>query len=296
MLMKYKTSSFSFLTVLLVVVITLSAIKIVGALSTSAYEKARLRTARLSDDYADLNHDAINLFRFNTDQIHSDQLHFPNGLALEFQRKYNENFYNPIKLYMEYQGHDWDGQADDKHSLVFEDGSTVLADVSHNALRLRYYTGWQAHGKYIMLSGLVRELYIMPDGSRVWNNDGRICEFETTNGAWFFRGTTAYYSSDDGTLRSVDLPFDANGMRSWCALDNGVCTFAIYDGLGYVLWAFVDGECSEIYASPAQDTGSAPDEFRASNFANAKSEYQITYDLPDGHVTIDANGGIFWGK
>ncbi len=290
--MEKKTRFSRFLIAIAVILITLGGIKLVEAVSMPTYDKARIRTARLSDDHTNIEHTAMKLFQFNTDQIHSDQLDFRESVALEYARNYNDGFYNPIKLFMEYQGGDRDGKTDAAHSLVFEDGSSVTAAIEHNTLHLCYYSGWQMRGKFIMLSGVIRELYFLPDSTRIWNNDGHICAFSAKNGAWFFRESTAYFCSDDSAIRVVDLPFNFNQMRSWCALDTGVYTFTIYDGLGYILWEFNNGDCTQIYASPAQDDGSTPDVFRASNFTSANVEQQIVYDLPEGRVIIDAEGDI----
>ena len=288
-----KKRLISALIVVVTVLATLGVIKAVEYFRASKYDHARMRTARLAESTTNLDCDAFNLFRFNTDQIYSDELRFPDGLALEYSKSPNNSFCNPIEFMIDYEGHDWDGNIDDEHRLVFVDGSTVEAQMTNRVLWIRYYAGWNVNGN-ILTSGPTRELFIMPDGTRVWRKDGRITRFKTDTGAWYFRGRTAYFCSNK-EYYDVDLPFNYDGMQSWCSLDNGVCTFAIYEERGYVLWVFANGDIYQLYASPSVDLGSAPSDFVATNFNRARSDGFIAYDLPTGRIKIDMNGDIIKG-
>ncbi len=281
------------LSILAVVFIVLGAIWIMQYVNTSKYDRARERIARLNDEpVASAESVAFNLFAFNTDQIHSDQLIFQHNLEPEFAKNY-EGFYSPIKFYMQYQGHDWDGKSDDGHSLVFSDGSSATADILRGALRIRYYSGWRFVANHTLVSSDMRELYFMPDGTRLWRNDGRIFCFTNSEGAWLFRHQTAYYCSES-EYHDVDIPFDYDEMVRWCGLDNGVITFATYDGIGGTIWLFNNGDCKQLYASPTDSND--PAWFLASNYRTALNDRQIIYDLPDGKIIISASGDIIRGE
>lgn len=279
---------------ILTVCATIGAIQLINYVKTSNYDRARTRLALHYGEEFTADSYAFNLFKFNTDQIHSDKLVFPQHLAREFAKHYEAGFSIPVRLYMKYQGHDWDGKADDLHSLVFDDGSSVIADIYCGALRVRYYDGWQLAAKNTLLSHDMRELYITPDGTKLWRNDGRVFCF-ALNGteAWLFRDRVAYYCSES-EYYTVDIPFDYEEMVRWCGLSSGVITFATYDGKGGVLWLFKDGQCTQVYASPSADAD--PAWFTASNYSTALLEDCIVYDLPDGKITITSDGKIIEGE
>ena len=281
------------LSVFAVVLIVLGVIWILQYVNTSSYDRARERTARLRDTpIASTSTGAFNLFAFNTDQIHSDQLIYPHDLEPEFA-KANENFYYPVKFYMEYQGHDWDGANDDEHSLVFSDGSSVTANIVSGALRLRYFDGWYFVAKHTLVNTDMRELYIMPDGTRLWRDDNRIFCFANNEGAWLFRHQTAYFCSES-EYYNINIPFDYDDMVRWCGIGNGIITFSTYDGIGGTIWLFNNGNCEQVYASPTESGDAAW--LIASNYSTAINDQKIIYDLPDGKITITASGDIIQGE
>ena len=286
------------LTALLVVLVALGALFVSNYVKTSPYDRARMRTARQNDGnlVAMADSGAYNLFAFNTDQINSDELQFPHNLEREFTKLDLDGFYNPIEFYMEYQGHDWGGPANDQHRIVFNDGSSVISDIYGGVLRVRYYNGWRIVAMDTLLSDEMRELYVLPTGQKLWRDDGRVfCFSFDYENAWIFERNTAYHCEKASSrVESVGIPFDYDEMVRWCGLNSGVLTFATYDGKGGVIWLFKNGECTQIYASPTADPD--PDWFTASNYESALLDGEIIYDLPDGRVTITSNGDIVRGK
>ena len=260
------------------------------------YDKARERILfNNGSPEPEVNNGAFNLFRFNTDQIHSDALIFPAGLAKEFDGKANEHFYNPVELLMEYQGQDWDGKIDDKHSLVFEDGSTVTAEIYNGALHVRYYDGWIVKGKNTYLSRDMLELWITPEGQKLWRNDGKAFAFdyydmasskEEMLGTWAFCDNKAYNITPNEETLIYDMPFNYNQVSRWCGLKSDVYAFTVHHDGCTELWKFAGG-AFEMISFVDWDV-----DIVADNYGTAHSDKFIRFTLPKEVVTIAQNGSV----
>lgn len=139
----------------------------IASATKSNYDKARERISEIKADAGD-DCIAFNLFDFNVGKINSGDLRAStSNLADEYQKKNNfQHFYNPIELYMEYQGHDWNGITDDMHSLVFSDGSSIVASVVNDTLHLEYCSGWTKRSDGELDCGTIKDLWIASNGSK----------------------------------------------------------------------------------------------------------------------------------
>ena len=260
------------------------------------YDKARERIVfNNGSPEPEVNNGAFNLFRFNTNQINSSDVIFPGGLAKEFADKHNGHFYNPVELLMEYQGHDWDGELDDNHSLVFEDGSTVVAEIYNGALHLRYYDGWIMKGKNTFLSRDMLELWITKEGKKLWRNDGKAFSFdyydvssdkEELLGTWIFWDNKAYNVTPNEETLIYDAPFNFNRVSRWCGLKSDVYAFTVHHDGCKDLWKFAGG-AYEMISFVDWDV-----DIVADNFDSAHSDKFIRFTLPKEVVTIAQNGSV----
>lgn len=260
------------------------------------YDKARERIVfNNGSPEPEVNNGAFNLFRFNTGQINSGEVIFPGGLAKEFADKHNDHFYNPVELLMEYQGHDWDGELDDNHSLVFEDGSTVVAEIHNGALHLRYYDGWIMKGKNTFLSRDMLELWITKEGKKLWRNDGKAFSFDCYDvssdkedllGTWIFWEDKAYNVTPNEETLIYDAPFNFNRVSRWCGLKSDVYAFTVHHDGCTELWKFAGG-AYEMISFVDWDV-----DIVADNFGSAHSDKFIRFTLPKEVVTIAQNGSV----